>query len=316
MKNRDVVAMCVGCVCAVGAATAAARAERARAFSYAAGAAAPPEPSKPQAAPEPSTPASSPDRANEPVRPGWAPRAWTVDIEPMVWFAGLGGNVRLSGGSGKASPGTLGVDDPEATPAGQMFIRADDLTFGLAGFGFDASNTSTAGSGFTIGSLSVSAGDRIDTSFKYTSVEATVMWRVLSCPVPQERGDSGVLFTLDVGGGARLYDLDVSVSQVGGDASRSTGTWVEPIATLRFAMEILDDFTVGLGLSAGAQPFGGQTSFSGGVVAGFQWRFVENVGVQFGYRYLYTDLKDGDGSDRFEFDGSLAGLFGSIVFRF
>jgi opacity protein-like surface antigen len=73
--------------------------------------------------------------------------------------------------------------------------------------------------------------------------------------------------------------------------------------------------TVDAQIAVGGMPTG-NTSYSFDIIVGVQWRPVENVGVQLGYRALFFGLGSGDGESEFNFDGSLQGLYGGLVVRF
>ena len=247
---------------------------------------------------------ASPDSAQEPSA-GDAPlfnetqpRPWTIQFEPSVWYAALGGDLRLRNGR-RINMDDRAADDPQASPAGELHIRADDLTFTLSGFGFRVDDRA-------------GPPGELESEIRLASFDATLGFKVWDWrPRIENDTPSNVLLCLNVYAGARFFHMDVreTIDAVRTDAD---GAWVHPLVGAKLEMELTRRFSADLALDAGAIPFGSRESYSVSVMVGFQWRPHDNVGVQIGFRQMFFNLEDND----IDFDGSLGGLIGSVVVRF
>jgi len=243
---------------------------------------------------------------------------WIVQIEPMVWVPALDGDLTLPGGAGRADIGLLGLDENEATPGGELHFRSGRLRISLSGFGFLLDETAEAITATSVGGLDIDPGDMVRGEIDFVSAQAVGGWEIWRMDLPRDRDRAQrrtVSIAVELYGGARFYDVDVSVATSAGAAS-DDGAWVEPIVGGRLEVDVLDDFTLDFAVDGGLQPFGDRTSSSLDLIVGAHWRPWRHVAFQFGWRQILVDLESGDGADEFGFDTSLAGLFGSIVLRF
>ncbi len=265
-----------------------------------------------------------------------APTRFTISIEPSVWFAGAGGKVKLPGSTpppvilanapqaaelgDRIKLNDIGFDDPQATPAGAVSIGYDRWRFNLRGFGFSIDDDSTVDDSGSLGSVDFAPGDNLVGEINTNVFEAQVGYRFVEhASRPRQNGDGYVFrFYADVLGGARLYDVDMQFEQFAtlNGTNAFDDMWIEPTIGAKIGVEIYEQFDVGVELNFGVAPFGDHSSWSWDVMAGFQWRPVENLGIQIGYRNLAFDLQDGDGVDEFEWDGALAGLYFGAVIKF
>lgn len=288
-----------------------------------------------QSAEVPATPPATTAAASAPRLPDPdAPKPWTVQIEPMIWFAAPSGKVQLPINSGngpgsvttagdKVQMSTLDLDSARLRPAGELHINADDWRFSFAGSQFENSGDSTiAPSAFRLGAVNVAAGDAFRMDFDLGAYELSVGYKVYGCDFCAESAvqSDAVPIVLKVYAlaGARLYDVNFDFERLGGAVPQTAGyndLFVEPLLGGRGELEITQNFGIDLQLTAGYLP-GDQSTFSIDVSAGFHWRPIENLGVQIGYRQLAFDLEDGDGPEKFRYDGRLAGLFAGVVLRF
>ena len=240
---------------------------------------------------------------------------WTLQFEPAIWAPGLAGDVRLPGGTASLDTGDFDFDDPQITPFGEIHFRQNRLTISASGFGFSLDETGVSGTPSAVDGLVIPAGTATGMKFDLYSAQATGAWRIVDYTLSPDDAPDSVRFAFDVYGGIRGYDLNTRFT-VGGAGAQESDGWVEPIIGARFTMDIIDQFTLDLALDGGWMPFGDHESSSFDITVGIQWRPVEHFGAQFGWRQIVLDLSDGDGADEFSFDGSLAGIYGSIVIRF
>lgn len=241
---------------------------------------------------------------------------WAASIEPMWWYPGLFGDLRIEGSTSTAAIEDIGVDEPQSTPAFEASLRDGDLTIRLSGFFFNQSSDAEAQTPFTVGAYSAGPGDTVSASVDFASFQATagtLLW--------ERTLDGGerepVQIRLDGFAGVRLYDFDFTVGPPGATVARDGASWFDLIVGARVEVEITRQFSFDVSADFGAMAWDGAGSASANIIAGFQWRPVPNVGAQIGYRFLYTGYNDGDdGAEEFDLASSLAGLYGSVVFRF
>lgn len=260
-------------------------------------------------------------------------REWTVSIEPAVWFVGAGGDLtlpRASGGGGGGGGGgatgeakidVMGLDDPQASAMGEVNLGYGRYRGAVRAAIFNLDDDGTASEAGSIGSIDFAEGDALRGELDMWVFEAQGGYRLHEYAArPRENGDGFVLrFYADGLGGVRAYGVDWLVDRVGGSTSPENGfddTWIEPTLGAKVGVELYEQIDIDLEFNVGAAPFGDHSSWSWDVLVGFQWRPIENLGVQIGYRNLAFNLTDGDGDETFEWDGALAGLYGGVVVRF
>jgi opacity protein-like surface antigen len=255
---------------------------------------------------------------------------WTVQIEPSVWFVSPGGDMRLpAGASATSSPefeiADLNIDSPRLSPFGKVHLRSGNWTLGLMGFGYSIDRSAVLGRDLRVGNAIGLAGEKLRTSFDFASFEATGGYRLLETDLVRDAdGTANVIASLDGLFGARMYDLDIDVRVQPGPLrdptpdsvrARESEFFIEPLVGLKGELELYEQVTANVQLSAGYGPWD-NTSVSWDVIAGFAWRPTPNVGVQIGYRQLAFRLESGEGTNEFKYTGSLAGLYFGLFFRF
>ena len=264
---------------------------------------------------------------------------WTIQVEPVLWYVAPSGKVRLPVASGNG-PGSfttagdevrlerLNLDSPRFEPAGEVHLSAERWRFSFSGATYGIDRDTTADSSFRLGSVVVAPGDALNVDFSLTTVELTAgycIWdRVFSGPFHTQRPDNAVdsLARLYILGGARIHSASFDLQRLSGStptppSSASADEFFgEPIVGARLEIEIADDFTLDMQLSGGVLPLGDKSSYSFDILVGFQWRPIENLGIQIGYRQLLYSLADGEDASEFKYTGRLAGLFAGIVLRF
>lgn len=242
------------------------------------------------------------------------PSEWTVQLEPTVWYMGLGGDLRLGSGGGGTpfNVADVNMDDPEFSPAGVARLRGGDLTFTLSAFGYSGAESAGARSAFTAGGIPVAIGTPVRTEIDIVSGELAVGYEVFAWPGPQANGaPPEVEARVDVYGGARFLNFSTDMT-IGGAAVSDDGYTVHPLLGARLVLDMFDRCTVDVSVDAGYMPGDSRNATAINAVAGISYHPWGNVGLTFGYRILRIDMEDGTQS----FDGSLAGLFANVVIRF
>lgn len=265
--------------------------------------------------------------------PSLTPAAgWSVRIEPQVWYVGAEGNLTLPGsapGTPSVKLSTLAADDPEASFSGQVTIRVphqeqDTLSsgtfwktgwfFSFGGASLSGGGDSTApGAGLTIGTLTIAGGATVNTSVDWTTLHAEMgKWVTGS-----DFGSGGTSrIDLYAVAGARMHFQDISVTSAG-DTTDTSETFAAALLGLRLDVKLPANFSAVIDANVNVWP--GNPSCVGYEIAPtFVWQPTANVGVQIGYRLIVADTESGDegGTDYYRLDGSLAGLFAGIEFRF
>lgn len=244
------------------------------------------------------------------------PTDWTVQLEPGVWYMGLGGDMIVAGGT-TFSASDVNIDDPEFSPAGEAHIRGGDLTFSLSAFGYGGDETAGARNAFTAGGVAAAVGTPVRTEIDIVSAELAVGYEVFGWRTKRDCEACGLPWPqdaevrVDVYAGARFLNMSTDLT-IGGAAVSDEGYTLHPLIGARFTLEMFERTTVDLAADVGYFPGSTRSATAFNVVAGFSWRPWGNIGATFGYRILSLQMEDGSQ----EFDGSLAGVFANVVIRF
>ena len=264
-------------------------------------------------------------------------KKFSISFEPAVWFAGVGGDLKLprgeppvllgtapgtssSGANGEADINDLGFDDPQTSAFGEANIGYGRYRFNVRGVYFSHDDTSTVSSTGSIGEVDYAPSDTLTGSLDFLLFEVKGGYRVYELAErPRQNGDGYVFrFYADVMGGARLYNVDWTIDREG--VSNSTNSfddsWIEPTIGGKLGVTLYEQIDIDLEVNVGAAPFGDHSSSSWDAMLGFTWRPIENLGVQIGFRNISFNLENGDGADEFAWDGALAGLFAGVVLKF
>lgn len=283
--------------------------------------AAPTAPAPPAA---PSAPQNTPEGPEFADKLAEADNTWTIRIDPTVWWVSPAGDLKLPASGTTAGSSVdlsrLNLDTPEFTPAGSVAINAGDFRFSFFGAAYSRDAEAVADSAFQIGDASFAAGDAIDTSFDFNLFDLTAGYRFYSydwrkCSQDQDKCADIVLDLYALAGG-RLYDMNIDVNPAGSSGNGTEQFFGDVVAGARAELTILHDFNINLQLTGGGMGDSDRSSFSWDIQISGEWRPCNNVGLQFGWRQVAFSLEDGDGPGKFEFDGSLAGVFAGITVRF
>jgi opacity protein-like surface antigen len=241
---------------------------------------------------------------------------WIVGFELNAWYGGPGGDVILPGGGEKVSLSDLNLDSPRLSPAGELHLWSGDWRFSLGGSYIQEENRgSIASFSGQLGSVPFSVGDTLEASLNFWEAEATVGKLIR---LPENLAGDGRNFSsnLEVFGGMRLYGVDFDFAAPSGSTS-SSETFGLPLIGIKYSMNIVECFTIDVQFDIGYFTDGGDKSTLGyDIMAGFMWRPTQNIGVQIGYRDLAYSLQSGSGSNQFEWEGSIQGLYAGAAIRF
>lgn len=241
---------------------------------------------------------------------------WTFQFEPSAWYAGLGGKIRIAGapaGTDRVRINDLNLDSPKLTPAGELHLRTGDWRFSFGGFWFNQSESNTMAVGGQLGAIAFAPGDVVRSEYSHDSYEPQIGYEIWRRD-PQPGDATKFLPRVEVFAGARIDDIEFRFQRAAATA-RQHETFGQVIAGVKGSMDIADQFSIDLQIGAGGWP-GGQRAFSWDIMVGFMWRPIENVGVQVGYRNLFSEFKSGDDANRFSYQGATAGLYFGAVVRF
>ncbi|MGE3106987.1 MAG: hypothetical protein AB7G11_13290 [Phycisphaerales bacterium] len=245
---------------------------------------------------------------------------WTVEINPRLWWVSPSGDIRFPGGSSKVDVEELNLDTPEFTPAGSIAINAGDFRFQFLGASYSRDAEFFVAAPLAVGSISLLPSAESSASIDFGIYDVSIAYRVLQRDFKTHSGPSqeNADFVLDLYalGGARLYDLNIDVSQTGTGSASVDEFFIEPIIGVRSELAIIRDFTVNLQLDGGGFGDSDRSSFSFNISVDFQWRPVPWFAAQIGWRQVVYSFADGQDLSKFEYEGGMAGLFAGVVFRF
>lgn len=248
---------------------------------------------------------------------------WHVQIELMARYTAPAGEIRLPGGSVRGSLvelEDLDVNGPRLKPGFDISLRNGDWRINAIGLFYDIEDrVATAQEDLQLGPIFVADGQRSSISHTYTQLDFRLARTILDAPVGPITHDKGhkMRFRLDAEVGLRIYDFEFEVANLdtGDGPYTDDRTFFEPHAGFKAAFNIYEDITVDLYTNFGSWPFDAK-AFSWDIGVGFQWRPVDYVGVQIGYRSTIFRLNEGSGVDEFEWNGSYQGLHAGVQIRF
>lgn len=243
-------------------------------------------------------------------------KPWSLSFEPTIWRPSIDGEVQLPGGTGSPDYQRFGVDDPHPTGMGYLRFHKNKLMIEASGFDFRFGTGAVTDSALSVGGITFTSGQSANIDVNFSSAQVVAGWRLIENVLTDADAPEPVSLNLDVYGGIRGYSFNTTIA-TGASSVSDSGFWVEPIVGVRGSIDIFNDVTLHLSMDGGAQPLGDHTSNSFDITVGVQWRPTARFGIQFGWRQLIVNLENGGGANKLDFnDGTLAGLFGSLVVRF
>lgn len=248
------------------------------------------------------------------------PTRFEVTVEPLAMYFTAGGRFILPGqvrGGRDIDVEHMNVDSPRLSPGLRVDVRAGDWHVTANCFTLTTENRGAL-SPVTrpIGDLDIITGQPISTSLTFSSADLVVGYRVAQADLASKKdGPTIVRAGVDLFAGARAYWVDIELTNPVGTASTDK-TFYEPIVGVGFHGRLYDRYTAMVRLSVGALIGGDKTSNSFEVDSTFSVQLAPHVHALVGYRLLVFDLDDGDVIDKFEYRGSMAGLYVGLRFEF
>ncbi|MFI4915425.1 MAG: hypothetical protein ACIAS6_02820 [Phycisphaerales bacterium JB060] len=247
---------------------------------------------------------------------------WHVQVELLARFTAPAGEIRLPGGSVRGSLVDLediNLDGPRLMPGFDISLRNGPWRINAIGLFYEIDNQiATAEDNLVLGSLSVAEGQRTSLAHTYAQVDLRLARTILDRPISPRTNAKGhkVRFRLDAEVGLRVYDFEFEIDNLD-TGGRYTDDWTffEPHAGFKAAFNIFEEATIDLYTNFGTWPVDAK-AYSWDIGVGFQWRPVDHVGVQIGYRSTIFRLNEGSGTNEFEWNGSYQGLYAGLQFRF
>lgn len=253
---------------------------------------------------------------------------WSIRFEPSAWFLSPAGKLRMP----RSDPGPstsrvelvdLGLDRTRFEPFGEIHVLRDRWRITLGGTWLSERATALADSSGRLGDAAFATGDAVTTDFTLATFQAMGAARVYQYQGgPNGHGGHDIVANLDLTAGVRVYYLDVDASVAsspGGAVLASTDDsefFAEPVVGVKGTLVMIQDFSVDLELTAGGFVFGDTSVVSVDVIVGGTWRPTPMIGLQLGYRQLAYFLSSGSGGGEFEYNGTIAGLYGGLDLRF
>jgi len=258
--------------------------------------------------------------------------AFKLSLNLEAWFPRLEGN--FTDGPADIDVSATDLDDSEPSFAGELGLTRDRLSIALRGFTTATEGRGPAESAFTLGGLSVNAGDALDNSFSWWSAGAVVaydFYRPLTeqptrwsdpragWTAPANNTDLSVFALVSADVQSMQRELANLASGLSTDANETFAV-VNAGLGFRLAFDTKEWFPVVRRVDLGASVAGGAIMPMGGgdfgvgarIEADITFWFCKEGAAYFGYRYIGGSYEGED----LALDGSLQGIRGGIRFEF
>jgi hypothetical protein len=222
---------------------------------------------------------------------------WEFQLVPMyIWGVCMNGTARLGP---VASPIDMGFKDIFSNLESIFTVHFEAAHRQKWGILTDLSYMDLAGSQGLPGNLTLDAG------LESLMVEGAVFYRMA--------GDAHIV---DVLGGVRYTDMDISAQITGRPRRALKPDWLDPIIGGRYGRAISKNWKVSLRGDIGGFGIGDASDFTWNIAALAHYQPWKHVALVGGYRVLDVDYKTGSGLSRFEYDVLMHGpIFGlNILF--
>jgi hypothetical protein len=235
---------------------------------------------------------------------------WQFQLTPYLWALALDGNVTVKG-----------VKTKPSVTFDEIF---DHLDYGL----MLEADARKGRIGVYANAIYADLSDTDDVAGFRIQAEAQTVWagaglyyRLGPWALDPAAGLAGPKVVVDPYAGGRYTYLNTELKLQGGgpqvDADKS---WVDPIVGVRTLWELTPKWNINLLGDIGGFGISGASEFSWQAAGLVGYRFGlfgdDNANVLVGYRALYQDYKDGNGSDEFKWDMTLHGPVLGLAINF
>lgn len=246
---------------------------------------------------------------------------WEFRVVPRAWFAALGGDLRLPGGSGEVEIDLLDLDEPSVRPYIDLEFRRERWKLRVSAAYIDEDASTRAGGAGAIGSVAFDAGDQLTSGFELLTFEGSAAYQLwIHRGARNDAGLPNLESILEIAGGMRFTHIDAHVEARRGRTfigrTSDEQLFAEPTIGVHWTLGLHNAFTIEAGTNLGIFPGSDHSSFSWDITAQAAYRPTGNLGVLFGYRQLLGSYDDGDDDDGFEYTGAAAGLYAGVELRF
>ena len=279
----------------------------------------PDPPRDPPAQAQPGRQPRSPEAAEPEEDP--ADRQISLQVELRPWFVAPGGRYVLPGetrGGRDIDVEDLNIDGARLSPAGRVRLEVDEWSFAVAGARVGADRRTNSPVTRPIGDIDIAQGDALRTQMRYTTAELlvgnTFFQRSLHAfDYPESRFG----LELEAGLGARFDRFDIRLEREAGGEARADELFLMPLAAFEARFKPSPRTTLSFAVTAGWNPgLGDQTAVTTDLIVRTGWQVLPRVQAIAGYRITIQRMESGDGPQRFEFNGSHAGLYGGLRIGF
>lgn len=199
--------------------------------------------------------------------------AWRFQVTPYVWMAGLDGSVRPFRGAPTANVSKSFSD----------ILQDLDVAFFLAGTArkgnlvlhADLSHASTSNSA----SLPLGLSARAEVRQTSMTLTGGYNWQL------------GQQSSLDLLGGARLWNINAKVNIANLASARSRTTFVDPVVAVRWRYDFAPRWSSLAYVDAGG--FGVGSDFTWQLLGTINYQVRDNFYLSLGYRHLHVDYRSG-----------------------
>ncbi|MCA3004473.1 MAG: hypothetical protein ACK51N_06210 [bacterium] len=234
-----------------------------------------------------------------------APSALKLDVNMRAWYVAPSGDLQFPGaGRDELTLESLNADSPRLAPYGQAVLTSDPWMVSLSGFGFSSERSATSTFTASVGPLAIAPGDRLTTSLEFQSAQALLGYRLFAQSAPD-------WLRLRALAGLTVHSIDASIAS-GAVTVQADQLALEVTGGAMVSVNFIPELDADLWLTAG----GGADSLSFDLATAFTYRPLPWLNIHAGYRFMAVNIEDGSGTQRFRWDGSLAGLFFGLGVRF
>jgi hypothetical protein len=256
--------------------------------------------------------APAPAEASSVTAPANTQAPWTIRLNARAWYVAPAGDLQIPGNQQTTTTDVerLNVDEPRLSYMGQLDLQSERWLVTFQGAHLSVKGVSAPGAALRLGSQLATGGAVITTRLEYTPVFLTAGYRVFEHRFDP---DSDAKLTVHAVGGLAVHDLSIDARSSDSPVSQSNGeTFFQGRLGVRSELQLLSWFAMEFDLAGGL----GSNSTSFDLAAAFRIQPTSWFDAHLGYRNIFLNAREGDTPNRFEYEGSFAGLFGGVTLRF